>query len=176
MGRYDVKNYACPRCGSIDLVVVHVPFCSHGRVDCKDCGAREMRWEHLTTKELGAKLREEIKKREVTTRHEKSLLLYLETCLVDQYGRVEAQRMNTEDFKIIDKFVKIDLIIFGRLAEKAIQRMRYGPDGKIYTHYVRFSAKAWELAHQFRKERSERMITKNNIKLLQEVATGGLAK
>jgi len=106
---------------------------------------------------------------EEMSKDEKSLLLYFETCLVDSYGRVEGQRMNNDDVKIAERFAKMDLIKFGRLSFKAIQKLRGDPHGHIYTHYVRFTDKAWELAHKFRRERSERMITTNTVKLLAEL-------
>lgn len=102
------------------------------------------------------------------SRVEKSILLYLETCLVDQYGRVEARRINMDDLEAIRKFMQEGLIDFGRLSSKAIQKLKDIPT-KQYTHWVRFSDKAWELAHSFRKERSDRMIANNTTKLLREI-------
>jgi len=103
------------------------------------------------------------------SKDQKSLLLYFETCLVDSFGRVEGQKMNNLDLKLAEEFAKSNLIEFGRLSFKAIQKLRGDPRGHIYTHYVRFTDKAWELAHKFRRERSERMIAQNNAKLLAEL-------
>ena len=97
-------------------------------------------------------------------------MLYLETCLVDAYGRVEGRRMNEEDMKHIKKFHDMELIKFGRLKMKAIQKLRGDPRGHIYTHYVRFSDTAWKLAHRWRKERSDRILWKHARKLLGEMA------
>jgi len=102
-----------------------------------------------------------------------STLLYLETCLVDQYGRVEGRRMNNEDLEIIEKLVKDKFIHFGRLSFKAIKRWRDANIGKLYTYYVRFTPQAWQLTHRFRRERSERMIGKQNAELLAEMNKNG---
>lgn len=103
------------------------------------------------------------------TKDQKSLLLYFETCLVDYHGRVEGCRINEADIEIAKQFAESKLIDFGRLSMKAIQKLRGDPHGRIFTHYVRFSDKAWKLAHQFRRERSERMIGKMNSELLAEL-------
>ena len=104
------------------------------------------------------------------TRHEKSILLYLETCLVDECGRVEGRRMNLEELKIINQWVTEGFVEFGRLSMKAIKKLRGG--GKIYTHWVRFSKSAWKMAHEFRHQRSDRMIGKRNAELLRETIDG----
>jgi len=158
MGEYEVENYACPRCGSTNLISVHEPFCSHGRVNCKDCGAKTMRWERLITREAGAKLREQIKKNTITTRKEQSTLLYLETCIVDGYGRVEGRRMNKDDMDNIKKFLELEIVTeFGRLPMKLVDKLR--GHKSVPTHYVRFSDKGWDLAHKFRRERGKRIIS-----------------
>ena len=102
------------------------------------------------------------------TRHEKSILLYLETCLVDEYGRVEGRRMNAEELVIITQWVTEGFVEFGRLSMKAIKKLRGG--GKIYTYWIRFSKSAWKMAHEFRHQRSDRMLNDNKLRLLAEVA------
>jgi len=89
------------------------------------------------------------------TRTEKSLLLYLETCLVDNLGKVQAARMNVEDFDAIAHLKELGLIDFGRLPFKDIEKSRRYlrvPN----THWVRFSDEAWKIAHALRRERTER--------------------
>jgi len=100
-------------------------------------------------------------------KNERSLLLYLETCLVDGLGRVESIRMNKTDFTIIKKWKNTKFIAFGRLRFKAIERLR--KYGHQYTHYVRLSEEAWALVHQLRRERSDRLISKENVRLIKEV-------
>ena len=91
------------------------------------------------------------------TKVEKSILLYLETCLVDRNGRCEAIRMNKEDFDAIDKLKEEGLIKFGRIPSSEIKKLQ-----KVYrlqaTHWVRFNDEAWSIAGKLRKERSERTI------------------
>jgi len=100
---------------------------------------------------------------------EASLLLYLETCLVDQYGRVEVRRMNAEELEIIKHWREEKFIWFGRLKMKAIEGLRGGPHGKIYTHWVRFSDEAWKIAGKLRRERSHRMLESQKRKLVREM-------
>ena len=105
-------------------------------------------------------------KTEDLTKREQSTLLYLETCLVDAYGRVEGRRMNEEDLRNIDKFIKDGIIQFGELSSLAIENFK--TMGFTYTYYVRFTDEAWKLAHKFRRERSDRMIGKEGARLLKE--------
>lgn len=89
---------------------------------------------------------------------ERSLLLYLETCLVDHAGKVKSVHMNADDFDITERWEAEEFIEFGRL-----------PSGEIYaagkksshvaTNWVRFSDDAWRLAHAERRARSERIIS-----------------
>lgn len=83
----------------------------------------------------------------------KSTLRYLESCLVERKGKVEERRLNQEDFSNIELMKGFDLIEFEEIPEEKNYRSKY-------THKVRFSDEAWNLAHKFRKEKSERMIEK----------------
>jgi len=93
------------------------------------------------------------------TKDERSLLLYLETCLVDNAGRCESLRMNKEDFENIEKFKEEGLIRFGRIPWSEIEKLKKLYRSK-YTHWVRFNERTWEIVWKLRKERSERMIEK----------------
>lgn len=80
---------------------------------------------------------------------EKSLLLYFEHCLVDTggssrnksigWGEFDPEKVNKEDIEIGNKLTDEGLILF-----------RYP------ACIVRFTDKAWKLAHKFRRERAER--------------------
>jgi len=87
------------------------------------------------------------------TRAEKSLLLYFETCLVDSCGKVISAKMNEDDFKITKKWKEEKFIEFQRIPFNEINKNTPFP----ITHTIRFTNKAWELAHQYRRERAERM-------------------
>ena len=89
----------------------------------------------------------------LSERQQESLLMYLETCLVDKTGNVDSRRMNEEEMEIAKRWAKQGLIEFGRLpAHKVFARKR----STWKTHYVRFSDKAWIDASRFRRERAER--------------------
>ena len=85
----------------------------------------------------------------IYTKDEQSLLLYLETCLVDTgasqtdhsigYGEFDPRRVNAEDIEIGHKLMDEGLMFF-----------RYP------ACVVRFTDRAWKLSHQFRRERAER--------------------
>ena len=94
------------------------------------------------------------------SKDEESILLYLETCLVDNMGRLEGKRMNTIDLAIMEGWRRAGLIDYGRLLFKQIEKLRKMAGGREYTHWVLFTDKAWELAHRHRKIKSERMIAK----------------
>lgn len=82
------------------------------------------------------------------TKEEKSLLLFLEVCIVDRACIVNTVHMNEEDMYIAKKWDRDGLIQFGRVWSTEVKEGR--------THYVIFSERAFELAHQERKERGER--------------------
>jgi len=76
-------------------------------------------------------------------RDEINLLLYFETCCVDQTCRVEGQRMNAEDFALAKKWCKEGFITFGRLRD-------------YYSHYCTLSDAAWTVVAEARKARGKR--------------------
>jgi len=85
------------------------------------------------------------------SKNEKSLLLYLETCLVDNRGKVQSAHMNDIDFTITKKWKEEKLIEFRRVPYHEITTAGVFPQ----THTIKFTDKAWKLAHQFRRERAE---------------------
>ena len=92
------------------------------------------------------------------TKVDKSLILYLETCMVDKYGLVKGAQINNEDIESSRKLESLGVISLRRLPYSAIGYQEQAPFGP-YTYYIEnFSSKAWDLAHQFRMERSKRMI------------------
>lgn len=96
--------------------------------------------------------------------------MYVETCLVDGYGRLVGTRMNNDDIDIGRRFARSGLIKFGRIPLKEIQRlMNKGIYNRLTvpTYWVRFSDEAWEIVHKLRRERSERML-KTDIGLAME--------
>ena len=93
-------------------------------------------------------------------RHEESLLLYLETCVVDHGGEVEGSHMNKEEYGIAHRWHETGFIAFGRLPAKSIMRegKRGSSTSRRATNWVRFSGAAWAEAHRLRRERAERLI------------------
>lgn len=84
------------------------------------------------------------------TAKELNLLLYLEHCLVDQFGRLEAIRMNQDDWDVVEKMKDHITIIRG---------MSPTVNGKHYTHrIIKYDDVAWEMTHAERKARAKRMI------------------
>jgi hypothetical protein len=80
---------------------------------------------------------------------ERSLLLYLETCAVDYGGRVDARRINEDDFTMAKKWHKEGFIEFGRIVARCINRQG--------SQFVKLSEGAWSLAHQERRARAMRL-------------------
>lgn len=83
------------------------------------------------------------------SKNEKSLLLFFETCAVDQGGRIKSCHMNNDDFYIAEKWDEEKFISFGRICSKDVNE--YG------SHWCKFSEDAWKLAHEERKARAERL-------------------
>ena len=97
---------------------------------------------------------------ELTTKDEKSLLLYLETRAVDYSGRVDGRHMNNDDMKIAKGWSESGFIRFGRLlcAEIRSLQERYGK--RVSTHWVELTDEAWQFAHKLRKEKAIRTMAK----------------
>lgn len=89
------------------------------------------------------------------TRDERSLLLYIETCAVDQGGRVDPRKINDVDRKILKRWEKECLIAYGRIVAKDCS-----PSA---THWVRLSGEAWLLAYEERRARAKRMWEDRNF-------------
>jgi len=85
-----------------------------------------------------------------------SLLLFLETCLVDGNGKVDTQYMSEDDFKRAEVMQDAGIIKFGRIKSKSIIDRK--------THFTEFSDEAWAFAHKARRQRSDRMLSKITYK------------
>jgi hypothetical protein len=83
------------------------------------------------------------------TIEERSLLVYFETCIVDNCGVVDGCRMIDNDFDIAKKWSERGYISFGRICSTDVRFAR--------THWVEFSDKAWTDAHVERKQRAQRL-------------------
>lgn len=85
---------------------------------------------------------------------EQSLLMYFETKIVDNNGKVAGARMNDVDFEVAKRWNEQKFILFERIPFHNINKNKAIPD----THQVKFSDEAWKLAHKFRRERGERHV------------------
>jgi hypothetical protein len=99
-------------------------------------------------------------KLESMTKNERSLLLFFETCAVDQGGKVAFAHMNQQDYDKAKEWNELGFIRFGRIAFHDVI------NGKAY--WCELSDKAWELAHQERKARYDRMSAKREWKRTEE--------
>jgi hypothetical protein len=88
---------------------------------------------------------------------ERSLLLYIETCAVDNGGLVHSQRINEADREILKRWNDEGFISFSRITFKSLQLLK----DKHYTDLARLSEEAWKLAHEERRARSVRMSNKS---------------
>lgn len=86
------------------------------------------------------------------TKNQRTLLLYLETRLVDHGGRVAGEHMNAEDAEQAKAWNESGYIGYGRIASEHCNR--YG------ALWVTFSDQAWEDAHRERRARAERLLKK----------------
>ena len=93
------------------------------------------------------------------TKEEESLLLFLETQIVDHRCLVGEVHMNDDDMKIAKRWDKKKYIVFGRLKMRDIPK-----SGKRSPHYgVQFSETAWSDAHRIRRERGHRICSKVDL-------------
>ena len=84
------------------------------------------------------------------TKVQKSLLLYLETCIVDKSARVNLQHMNDEDVEQAETWNEAGFIGYGRIIANDCTATG--------CMWVTFSDSAWEAAHRERRARGHRMI------------------
>lgn len=103
------------------------------------------------------------------SKDERSLLLFLETRVVDYGGRVNTQHMNNDDIKLAKNWNEEKFIQFGRIVIR-----HHNSDG---THYCRFSDEAWKLAHEERKARASRMLENRTwLSVKENIEHHGIAK
>ena len=93
---------------------------------------------------------------ETLTKSEKSTLLYLESCMVDGKGKAMWDKMNDEDTENIIDFIRDDLMTVQN-PRPSYHIASIFPSNQ-YMQITHFSDEAWSLAHQVRRERSDRMI------------------
>lgn len=72
------------------------------------------------------------------TKAQRSLLVYAETRLVDYGGNLDCRHLNAEDRQQLEDWDDEGLLFF-----------------TLAGYQVRFSDRAWKLAHQYRRERAE---------------------
>jgi hypothetical protein len=80
---------------------------------------------------------------------ERSCLMYLETCVVDAGGIVEAVRMNADDMEAVERFRAWGWVEFARIPSCLLEE-RYR---SAWSHIVLFRPTAWTMAHQCRMRR-----------------------
>lgn len=91
------------------------------------------------------------------TKDQRSLLLYFETCAVDQGGLVDVRRMNAEDLALAAAWCRSGFVRFGRVRAADAARMTGAYQG---THWCELSETAWRLAHAERRARQGRLSQK----------------
>lgn len=102
------------------------------------------------------------------TKDERSLLLFLETCFVNNGGLVDVRHMNEEDKMLAQTWTAEFFIDFGRLSYADVERLsKY--NGHLYTAWVTLSDEAFDLAHQERRARAKRMYEKRNWRKTSEL-------
>jgi hypothetical protein len=82
------------------------------------------------------------------TKDEKSLLLLLEACAVDNSGRIDLRRINSDDIAIGKRWNESGFVKFGRIRAADIFRKE--------TRWCHLSPEALKLAHEERTLRAER--------------------
>lgn len=97
------------------------------------------------------------------TRAHKSVLLYIESCLVDYGGLLDSDRMNKADHDSIAELEAAGFVVVKRVPAKLLGKFI----GRKVTHYAELTETGWALAHEQRKERAQRSKeTSTNYELL----------
>lgn len=92
-----------------------------------------------------------------------SILLYLETCCVDQIGRVEAKRLNEQDYDDIEQLKSMGMVKeFKKIKFHKVEELKKDIPEKSYTHTVDLTDEGWKHAHIYRKDRGKRMMAKRS--------------
>lgn len=91
---------------------------------------------------------------------ERSLLLYMESCAVDGYAKLDQRRMNDIDRAFAEDWNRTGFIKYGRVKAKAIE-----DSASKCTHFAILSDEAWTLAHQERRNRANRTIILENFNI-----------
>jgi len=94
------------------------------------------------------------------TNDEKSLLLYMETQAVDYGGKLEAVRMNSDEFAIAQRWNELGFVKFGRIASHDIKKF----SGVARDHWCVLSEGAWAAAHAERRARCQRLMDKLTVR------------
>ncbi|MBA7621882.1 hypothetical protein ES703_29252 [subsurface metagenome] len=97
------------------------------------------------------------------TSDERNLLLYFETCAVDYGGKVDNRRMNKEDMYIAEEWNKEGFVKFGRIKFRSIISTSPLKRFRKNTHWCELSDEAWDIAHEERKARCARIMSKQTI-------------
>lgn len=84
------------------------------------------------------------------SKDEQSLLLFLETCAVDQTGLVDHRRINATDREIIEAWKASDFIRYGRVYSKDVLKFT----NTYMSNWVYLSSTAFAIAHQIRYDRA----------------------
>ena len=88
------------------------------------------------------------------TKHERELLLYLESRCVDNSGRIDHRQVNKEDIDKLKEWEESGFIAYGRLpTETFMDKLGVIPN---WSTFVVLSATAWNMAHRERGNRAKR--------------------
>ncbi len=88
------------------------------------------------------------------TKVQRSLILYLETRIVDRAGRLDSRHLNKEDRDQLKVWNADGFIQYGRIVMEDCNS-----DGSTW---VEFSEEAWDVAHAERRARGHRMLESRN--------------
>ncbi len=98
------------------------------------------------------------------TNVELALLLYLETCAVDQRGLIHSHKINDEDRLILKEWDETGFVKSGRVTSRSIEFLT----DRNYIHWCELSAHAWVEAHRERRKRADRMCSKRTWQKTEE--------
>jgi hypothetical protein len=140
---YRYWPHRCYKCRGTGLVYKGLAYIGDDWEKCPDCDGTGKRENEMKLSEM--------------SKDERSNLLYIECCAVDQGGLVDARKINDEDLEILRSWDAKGFITFSRISFDSLQLLV----DKNKSYLVTLSEGAWKLAHEERRARSKRMASKS---------------
>lgn len=97
----------------------------------------------------------------LTPKH-KDLLMQIEAICVDSGGLFNSDQLSQDDLDILKSWNKTKFLQYGLISSSDIDFKQTA----TFSHWVELAQEAWQLAHQYRHEKSKNLKQISNVKRL----------